>query len=46
MYFRQEATKAFYQYNGSDILYDHTVFDKDLGYLPEKITTSSYIERD
>lgn len=46
MYFRQEATKAFYQYNGSDILYDHTVFDKDLGYLPEKITTNSYIERD
>lgn len=46
MYWRQEATKAFYQYNGSDILYDHTVFDKNLGYLPEKITTSSYIETD
>ena len=28
------------------ILYDHTVFDKNLGYLPEKITTSSYIETD
>ena len=46
IYWRQEATKAFYQYNGADILYDHTVFDKDLGYLPEKITTSSYIETD
>lgn len=46
MYFRQEATKAFYQYNGSDILYDHTVFDKNLGYLPEKITSDNYIERD
>jgi len=46
MYFRQEATKAFYQYNGSDILYDHTVFDKNLGYLPEKITSNNYIERD
>ena len=46
MYWRQEATKAFYQYNGSDILYDHAVFDKNLGYLPEKITTSSYIETD
>lgn len=46
MYFRQEATKAFYQYNGSDILYDHAVFDKVTGYLPEMITSSSYIERD
>lgn len=46
MYFRQEATKAFYQYNGSNILYDHTVFDKNLGYLPEKITSNDYIERD
>lgn len=27
MYFRQEATKALYQYNGSDILYDHTFTD-------------------
>lgn len=46
MYFRQEATKAFYQYNGSDIIYDHAVFDKNLGYLPEKITSDTYIERD
>jgi len=46
MYFRQEATKAFYQFNGSDIVYDHDVFDKVKGYLPEKITTSSYIEKD
>jgi hypothetical protein len=46
MYFRQEATKAFYQYNGADMLYDHRVFDKVTGYIPEMITSSSYIERD
>jgi hypothetical protein len=46
MYFRQEATKAFYQFNGADLLYDHNVFDKINGYLPEMITTSDYIERD
>lgn len=46
MYFRQEATKAFYQFNGADLLYDHDVFDKINGYLPEMITTSDYIERD
>jgi hypothetical protein len=46
MYFRQEATKAFYQYNGSDILYDHEVFDKTYGYIPEMFTSSTYIETD
>lgn len=46
MYFRQEATKALYQYNGSDLLYDHTVFDSITGYLPQMITSSDYIERD
>lgn len=29
MYFRQEATKAFYQMNGSDILYDHRAFNPE-----------------
>ena len=46
MYFRQEATKALYQYNGSDLLYDHAVFDPITGYLPQMITSSDYIERD
>ena len=46
MYFRQEATKAFYQFNGSDILYDHKPFDKINGYEPKMITSSEYIERD
>lgn len=46
MYFRQEATKAFYQYNGADMIFDHDVFDKTKGYLPDMITTASYIEKD
>lgn len=46
MYWRQEATKAFYQYNGSDILYNHKVFDPVEGYLPEMVTSSDYIELD
>ena len=46
MYFRQEATKAFYQYNGADILYDHKVFDKTTGYIPTQVTSSTYIEKD
>ena len=46
MYFRQEATKAFYQYNGADMLYDHRVFDKVTGYIPEMVTSSTYIQRD
>ena len=46
MYFRQEATKAFYQYNGSDILYNHQVFDKVYGYVPKMVTSSTYIETD
>lgn len=43
MYFRQEATKALYQYNGSDILYDH---DALVDITPEIITSSKYIEKD
>ena len=46
IYFRQEATKALYQFNGSDILFDHRVFDAVTGYIPEMITTSSYIGKD
>ena len=46
MYWRQEATKALYQYLGSDILYDHKVFDAVTGYLPEQITAKDYIETD
>ena len=46
MYFRQEATKALYQYNGADIIYDHAVFNEVTGYTPEMITTSDFIERD
>ena len=46
IYFRQEATKAFYQYNGADMLYDHRVFDKVTGYIPEMVTSSTYIQRD
>ena len=46
MYFRQEATKAFYQYNGADMLYDHRVFDNTTGYIPEMVTSSSYIQKD
>lgn len=46
MYFRQEATKAFYQENGSDILYDHTAFDEE--FYKDKIQTvkaNTYIEK-
>lgn len=43
MYFRQEATKALYQYNGSDILYDH---DALVNITPEIVTSSKYIEKD
>ena len=46
IYWRQEATKAFYQYNGADMLYDHKVFDKVTGYLPQMITSSNYIATD
>ena len=46
MYFRQEATKAFYQYNGADMLYDHRVFDNTTGYIPEMVTSSTYIQKD
>lgn len=46
MYFRQEATKALYQYNGANILFDRRVFDSVTGYLPEMVTTSNYIEKD
>lgn len=46
MYFRQEATKAFYQYNGADIIYDHKVFSNTTGFLPTQVTSSSYIEKD
>lgn len=46
IYFRQEATKALYQYNGADMLFDHRVFDAVTGYIPEMVTTSTYIEKD
>lgn len=45
MYIRQEATKAFFQYNGSDILYNHHTFDQDYGLLPEYSYSSNYIEQ-
>lgn len=45
MYFRQEATKAFYQYNGSDILYNHNTFDEKHGIQPQIITSSDYIQK-
>lgn len=46
MYFRQEATKALYQYNGANIVFDRRVLDGTTGYLPERITSSKYIEKD
>lgn len=45
MYWRQEATKYFYQYNGCDILYDHKVFDTPTKYEPSQVTSSTYIEK-
>lgn len=43
MYFRQEAVKALYQYNGSDILYDHSFtniipIQRNMGSYNEKST--------
>lgn len=46
MYFRQEATKAFYQQNGSDILYDHNAFTNDFRAQITPIKTSNFIETD
>lgn len=45
MYIRQEATKAFYQYNGADILYNHRTFDLDYGLLPKQVCSRDYIEQ-
>ena len=44
IYWRQEATKAFYQFNGSDILFDKDVFTTKNGYYPLMITSDDYIE--
>jgi hypothetical protein len=46
MYFRQEATKALYQYNGANLIFDRRVLDGTTGYLPEMVTSSKYIEKD
>lgn len=46
MYFRQEATKAFYQQNGSDILYDHDAFTNEFRAQITPIKTSNFIETD
>lgn len=46
MYLRQEATKAFYQQNGSDILYDHTPFqDSDFMTNVKPILASDFLEK-
>ena len=41
MYFRQEALKALYQYNGSDILYEHSFTDV----IPEQRNVGTYNEK-
>lgn len=41
MYFRQEALKALYQYNGSDILYEHSFTNV----IPEQRNMGTYNEK-
>ena len=45
MYFRQEATKAFYQQNGSDILYDHRAFESDFYNKVELINVNNSLDK-
>lgn len=56
LYFRQEATKAFYQWHGADLLYNHDTF-KDkyfhiFGYkdgensIVRRLTSSNWIQKD
>lgn len=43
MYIRQEATKELYQYNNSDIVFDHNYFK--LKSKPREIDNSEYLEK-
>ena len=45
IYVRQEATKAFYQYNGSDILYNKDFLDVDTKQNRKSITMPLYYSR-